>query len=168
MKSVLISLAVGLALLLSACSPTTQSQLSVVPTTLTKPSLVPSTETAPTSTLLATETPTRTDQQGAVVVAITPTNLDQPGKTLDFQVSLETHSVDLSMDLTTLATLSTDTGLVDQAILWNGPKGGHHVSGILSFPTSLDGKLVLAGAKMLTLTIKNLDAPERIFTWSLP
>ncbi|HBG74703.1 MAG: hypothetical protein A2X25_11770 [Chloroflexi bacterium GWB2_49_20] len=168
MKPVLLSLAAGLALLLSACSPTTQKQPPVILATLTQPSIVPSTETSPASTLSTSESLTRTDQQGAVVVAVTPLNFDQPGETLDFQVSLETHSVDLGMDLVTLSTLVTDTGLVDQAILWDGENGGHHVSGTLSFPASVEGKPVLEGATKLILTIKDVDAPERVFIWDLP
>lgn len=33
------------------------------------------------------------------------------------------------------------------------------------FPAFQDGKSVLAGAKTLTLTIQDVDVPERIFTW---
>jgi hypothetical protein len=40
----------------------------------------------------------RTDEQGAVIVVVEPVNLDSPGETLDFEVSLDTHSVDLSTD----------------------------------------------------------------------
>ncbi len=48
-----------------------------------------------------------------------------------------------------------------------GASGGHHVSGVLSFPTVADGVTLLEGASHLTLTIHNVDAPERSFTWSL-
>ncbi len=48
------------------------------------------------------------------------------------------------------------------------PTGGHHVSGTLSFPASVEGKPVLDGATKLTLTIKSVDAPERVFIWDLP
>jgi len=110
---------------------------------------------------------TRTDQQGAVVIEVTPLDLEAPGQTLDFQVSLNTHSVDLSMDLTALATLKTDTGSSVQAASWNGPRGGHHVSGKLSLPATLDGKGLLQGASRLTLTIQNVGAPSRVFTWDI-
>ena len=110
---------------------------------------------------------TRTDSQGAITFEVTPLNLDNPGDTLQFDVSMSTHSIDLSMDLTPLATLTTDTGSTVQATLWDGPKGGHHVEGKLSFPLSQNGKSILDGAKQLTLTIKNVDAPERTFVWEL-
>ena len=80
---------------------------------------------------------------------------------------MNTHSVDLSMDLATLASLTTDDGRSVQATLWDAQLGGHHVSGILSFPASLDGKKLLDGATKLALTITDVDAPGQIFTWEL-
>lgn len=105
------------------------------------------------------------DQQGAVVVEIVPLNLNAPGNTLDFEVALNTHSVDLSMDLATLATLETDTGQIVQAILWEAPSGGHHVSGILSFPSQVDGFSVIENASKISIIIEKVDAPARVFSW---
>lgn len=110
---------------------------------------------------------TQIDEQGAVVVEVTPGNLDDPGEALTFDVALNTHSVDLSMDLTQLATLTTDTGLRASAVSWDGMAGGHHVSGVLSFPTKVDEESLLEGATTLTLVIQNVDAAERAFTWNL-
>lgn len=107
------------------------------------------------------------DEQGFVEVTITPLNLNAPDETLDFSVGLNTHSVDLSMDLASLATLEADNGLGVQAVLWDAPSGGHHVSGVLSFPTLVDGEQLLEGASHLTLKIHDVDAPERNFTWRL-
>lgn len=107
----------------------------------------------------------RMDEQGAVMVEIIPKNLNNPAHTLDFDVRLNTHSVDLSMDLAELATLTTDTGLSVQASSWEAPAGGHHVSGRLSFPSSVNGVALLDGVRKLTLTITNVDAPVRVFTW---
>jgi hypothetical protein len=109
----------------------------------------------------------RTDTQGAVTVEVTPDNLSNPGDELVFEVSMNTHSVDLSMDLAQLAILSVDNGSYVQATLWDAPVGGHHVSGKLSFPASVDGKALLDGAARLTLTINNVDVPQRVFTWEL-
>ena len=60
---------------------------------------------------------------GAVVVEIVPQKLNNPGQTLDFEVRMNTHSVDLSMNLAGLATLTTDTGKTVQAIGWDAPSG---------------------------------------------
>ena len=110
---------------------------------------------------------TRTDEQGAVVVKVKPLNLSHPGETLDFDVAMDTHSVDLSMDLGTLATLTTDNGRSVAATKWNAPAGGHHAESTLLFPAKLEGVPVLEGAARLTLTLRNVDAPERVFTWNL-
>ena len=109
----------------------------------------------------------RSDQQGAVVVSITPLNLADSSEQLEFGVALETHSVDLSMDLAVLSLLTTDTGVIIQATLWDAPRGGHHVSGKLIFPALFDGKSILEGASQLTLTILDVDAPSRVFEWLL-
>ena len=110
---------------------------------------------------------TRIDQQGGIVIEITPLNLNTSTDTLEFDVVMNTHSIDLSTDLVTLSTLSTDTGVTVQAILWDAPRGGHHVSGKLRFPVIKDGTSILVDAGKLTLTIVNLDAPSRAFEWEL-
>jgi hypothetical protein len=106
----------------------------------------------------------RTDNQGAVAIMVEPLNLDSPGDALTFEVSMNTHSVNLSMDLSTLALLSTDNGNSVQAVSWDGgTEGGHHVSGNLTFPATNNGKSILDGAEELTLIIKDVDALERAF-----
>lgn len=142
------------ALLLAGCGAALQSASPTAQPNPTKQSAA----TAPVD--LA-----RVDEQGAVSVIVTPLNLDEPGQMLEFEVGLETHSVDLSMDLTKLATLTTDTGLSVQATAWDGPRGGHHVSGKLSFPNTDDSALILNEATELTLTLRDVDAPERVFKW---
>lgn len=107
------------------------------------------------------------DEQGFVEVAITPLNLNSPDESLKFNVDLNTHSVDLNMDLATLAILEANNGLSVQASSWDAPSGGHHISGVLSFPSTADDSTLLEGASHLTLKIRDVDAPERTFTWSL-
>lgn len=117
------------------------------------------------NTGLWSENDTQIDQQGAVVVEITPINLNSPGQTLNFDVALNTHSVDLSMDLASLAALTSPNGLNLTGTNWDGPSGGHHVSGILSFELSEADLSLLEEADQLTIVILNIDAPERIFNW---
>ncbi len=155
MKSPILFTLSTIALLLASCSPTASSP------GLTAPEPTQVEQTQP-------EGSTRTDSQGAVTIEVTALNLDNPADSLQFDVSMNTHSVELDMDLVTLATLTTDTGITVQATLWDGPQGGHHVEGKLSFPASQSGVSLLDGAKRLTLTIKDVDAPERMFTWELP
>lgn len=157
MKHIPISLALLFGLAAAGCS------VFVQPTpTVEQPTLDPSVEPVSTAGL------SRVDEQGAVTVVVEPINLDSPGETLDFEVSMDTHSVDLSMDLTALATLTTNTELTASAVGWDAPRGGHHVSGKLSFPASVNGISLLQGATELILTLRNVDAPERIFKWELP
>lgn len=107
------------------------------------------------------------DEQGAVVFEVTPLNLGTPANTLEFDVAMNTHSVDLSMDLAALSTLSTDNGVIVQASKWDAVPGGHHVEGTLIFPSAQDGTSILEGASQLTLTIVDVDAPSRVFEWEL-
>ncbi len=111
----------------------------------------------------------RVDRQGAVEIAVWPLDLDvQGGDLLAFEVSMNTHSVDLSMDLAPLSTLSTDAGLQVKAVSWTGGSG-HHVRGLLTFPSvTSDGTPLLANGQRLVLTIRDVDAPSREFAWELP
>jgi hypothetical protein len=112
---------------------------------------------------------TAVDDQGEVTVSVTPLNLDADEGTLNFDVSMDTHSVDLTMDLSGLAILTTDNGRSLNAVSWDAVPGGHHASGQLSFPALLDGTPSLADATSLTLTIREVgvDAPTRTFMWTL-
>lgn len=157
MKRILLPAILNLSLVLSACSATsTPLQTDPQPDSVSTNSSSPSNDSA-----------MRIDQQGAIIFEITPLNLDAPTDTFEFDVVMTTHSIDLIMDLATLATLTTDTGVSVESSLWDAPLGGHHVEGKLIFPTTKDGKPILEGATKLTLTIINVDAPTRIFEWEL-
>jgi hypothetical protein len=157
MKRILLPAILILSLVLSACSATsTPLQTDPQPDAVSGDSSSPSKDSA-----------MRIDQQGAIIVEITPLNLDAPTDTLEFNVVMTTHSIDLIMDLAKLSTLTTDTGVSVEAAIWNAPLGGHHVEGKLIFPTTKDGKPLLDGATKLTLTIMNIDTPTRIFEWGL-
>lgn len=157
MKRILLPALLTLSLVLSACSAT-----SAPPPSDPQPDSV-STEAASPSN----DSATRIDEQGAIIIEITPLNLDSPTDTFEFDVVMDTHSIDLSMDLATLSTLTTDTGVSVESTLWDAPLGGHHVEGKLIFPATKDGKPIFEGATKLTLTILNVDAPSRVFEWEL-
>lgn len=110
---------------------------------------------------------TLVDEQGAVTVSVTPLNLGKEPAELTFEVALNTHSVELSMDLADLASLRTDTGLTLTAAAWDAPRGGHHVTGVLTFAAPEDNLDILKDATSIVLTIENLDASERTFTWNI-
>ena len=174
MKRYYIPAIIILTITLTACSvastapqanPQPASVSTAIPTPTDDPAILPT--LFPNMNVNANKDMTRLDEQGMVVVEITPLNLGTPAETLNFDVVLNTHSVDLSMDLAALATLTTDTGVSVQAISWDAPRGGHHVSGKLIFPSIQEGKSIIEGASKLTLTILNLDVPSRIFEWEL-
>ncbi len=162
MRRFLPPLLLTLALVLISCAPAPDG---TTPPPAGQPGVHPapvSTESASAAGAQAPADLTRSDQQGVVTVDVTPLNLSDPSGNLEFEVALNTHSIDLSMDLAALATLTTDTGLIVQATLWDATPGGHHVSGKLVFPA-----MNLEGASKLTLTIVDLDAPSRTFEWQL-
>jgi len=158
-----MSLIVLTAILMAGCSSSPATG-SAVPVTTTRTPVPTGTAATPGE---ATEAETRIDEQGAVVFAVTPLNLESPRDTLDFEVVMETHSVDLSWDLAAQAVLRTDTGLEVQATSWP-VGGGHHYSGTLSFPaTTAAGESVMDGVDVLTMVIRDTDVPERMFVWEL-
>ena len=167
----LFALTLLLLFILAACAPsqstpvqpTLASNVVAAPTPTDNPALIPTLfPNAEANSDLA-----RTNEQGMVVFQVTPLNLGTPADTLEFNVAMNTHSVDLSMDLAALSTLSTDTGVTVQATKWDATPGGHHVSGKLIFPATSSGKSILDGTSKLTLTIVNVDAASRAFEWEL-
>ena len=159
--------------LLVACAPS--QAVNEPPTPAASPALDVTSTPTDDPALLPTLFPnssgngelSRVDEQGAVVFEVTPLNLGIPADTLNFDVAMNTHSVDLSMDLAALSTLSTDNGAIVQASKWDAVPGGHHVEGTLLFSSMQDGTSILEGASKLTLTIVDVDAPSRVFEWEL-
>lgn len=110
-----------------------------------------------------------TAEAGGVTVAVTPLTLGDPhAASLDFQVALDTHTVELGDDLAKLAVLKVG-GRDVPATSWQAPEGGHHVSGLLTFPAvDAAGNRTLDNASTVTLIIRNLaGVPLRTFTWTL-
>ena len=90
--------------------------------------------------------------------------LDKAGGVFSFEVALNTHSVDLDYDLTELSWLQVGEETPIRAGSWSGARGGHHLSGVLEFP-SVD----LKGEERLEIRIRSVGgAAERVFRWDLP
>ncbi len=180
-KRITLLLMITLALGLAACagapgtppsatavSPTSTSVVAEPTSATSRPTAAPPADSATASSaaplVLPADLP-RKDSQGSVEFVVTPLNLSQPGATLDFDVSMNTHSVNLAWDLAAQSELTTDAGREVKGQSWP-VSNGHHVDGTLTFPTqTADGAPLLAGAKKLTLTIQNAGAPERVFVW---
>lgn len=134
------------------------------PETFAKPEIPVQRETdGPLSSDLA-----QTDTQGEVVVVVRPVNLSNPAQPLEFEIEMDTHSVELDMDIASLAVLEADNGKRLGTASWNGSSGGHHLAGRLSFVDVAENDFSLDGARTLTLIITDVSAPERVFHWSLP
>src|SRR5512138_3646623 len=100
MKNFALPLLLTLTLILAACAPQANPNS-------TQPSALPVTQAIVTPTddpsILPTLFPntggandmTRIDEQGAVIIEVTPLNLGTPADTLEFDISMNTHSVDL-------------------------------------------------------------------------
>jgi hypothetical protein len=161
-RLVLVSLA---AVLLAACSGRGETQPQVASTSQPEISTVqPEISTLPAGG--ESDDLARSDGQGAVEIVIQPRNeLSPVDGLLEFDVSMNTHSVDLSMDLADLSTLETDLGLHVTAGWWSGGTG-HHVQGVLTFPAQDEaGRMILDGARTITLRIEGVDAAVREFRW---
>lgn len=103
-----------------------------------------------------------TSDQG-VTVRVTPKSVGSPDSRWEFVVTLDTHSADLSDDLTLSATLVTDEGRTFRPVSWQGaPPGGHHREGVLAFevPAPRPGVIELRIARPG-------EAAPRIFRWQL-
>ncbi len=158
-QSLPVVVLLGAALLvLAACGggPATVSAVPTAPPT-TEPS---NADVAPPPMTFSTQF----HEGGRVSVAVTPLDLSGTAETFSFQISMDTHSVDLGYDLSQLATLRTDQGAAVQAIRWDGPVGGHHVNGTLYFPA-----VNLEEAQWVQVVIRQVaGVPERVFHWNLP
>ena len=110
----------------------------------------------------------RVDRQGAVEVAVKPMNTgDGSDGVIRFDVTMNTHSVDLSMDLARLSTLANDLGIRLDAESWTGGSG-HHIRGQLDFLMyTPDGTPLIGDATEIILTIRDVDASERVFVWQV-
>ena len=103
-----------------------------------------------------------TNRGNNVTVDVAPVQLAS-GKSVKFEVRMNTHSVPLEQDLTAVSTLKDDQGGNYQPVKWQGsPPGGHHRSGILEFP------ILKGNPKTVKLIIKEVaGVPERTFEWKL-
>ncbi|MDP1741626.1 hypothetical protein [Polaromonas sp.] len=121
---------------------------------------------APLSALAQTSTEasaTRSSSDRGVTVKVTPKWIGSSGNRWEFNIVLETHSADLSDDLTQIATLTTNDGRTLKPTGWVGAgPTGHHREGVLAFdvaaprPSAVELKIARPG-----------ESAPRIFRWQL-
>lgn len=105
----------------------------------------------------------KSNDEKAVTVEVTPLNLPQGGSSLDFEVAFNTHSVELDFDPTAISVLRDDQGHEYPALAWDGGgPTGHHRSGTLRF------KVFDHPTNFVEVVIRSIaGVPERVFRWNL-
>ena len=101
------------------------------------------------------------DDQASVTVTVTPTLVSEESEEWKFNVVMDTHSVELDQDMTKYAVLVDDKGKEYVPIKWDGPVGGHHREGTLSFVP------IAPYPQWLIMKIKGIGGVDRSFSWTL-
>lgn len=101
------------------------------------------------------------DEQASVTVTVTPTLLSEESEEWKFDVVMDTHSVELDQDMTKIAILVDEQGKEYKALNWEGPTGGHHREGIITF------NKITPAPKSVELKISDIGGVVRSFTWQL-
>lgn len=104
---------------------------------------------------------TKTDDRVSVAVVITPLDLSPQSAEWKFDVGMNTHSVELDQDMTKSAVLIDDKGKEYKPVKWEGPVGGHHREGVLSF------KPVIPASQSIQLKLLDIGGVDRNFIWQL-
>lgn len=106
---------------------------------------------------------TQTSSARGVIIKVTPKSLGSRDGHWEFSVALDTHSADLSDDLTQNVLLLTGDGRSFKPVRWTGAgPGGHHRQGVLAFevpappPSALELRIVRPG-----------ESAPRTFRWKL-
>lgn len=101
----------------------------------------------------------KSDSQGGVTITVTPKIFLESA--WDFEITLDTHSVELNEDLTKAAILVDENGKEYKPSAWRGdPAGGHHRKGILRFSS------IKIQPLSFVVKIKKIGGiAERIFDW---
>ena len=109
----------------------------------------------------ASNLPPQSSREGGVAVQVTPRLVS--GSTWEFEISINTHSGDLSDDLEKAVVLVADAGTSYTPVAWEGaPPGGHHRKGVLRF------KAVTPQPQAIELKLQRPGEPTpRSFRWQL-
>lgn len=126
-------------------------------------SSTPAASGTPSSSASSAGQATQTSDGGQVTVVA---EWAGPGGGAVFDITLDTHSVDLdALDLSD-AILRNDRGETMSAQPWAAAKGGHHRQGALTFQG--DAAPFFAGATWVELVVSGVgDLPERRLRWEV-
>lgn len=113
----------------------------------------------PEQQVKTTQWETKTEEQASVTVVVTPLDISPQSTEWKFDVGMNTHSVELDQDMTKSAVLIDDQGKEYKPLSWEGPVGGHHREGTLTFTP------VTPTPKTVELKITGIANVIRTFTW---
>lgn len=105
----------------------------------------------------------QTNSEENVTVQITPLNISKTSNFWEFEISMQTHSVELNQDLVKNSVMIDNNGKRYYPVAWEGdPPSGHHRKGILKF------EAISPIPKSIMLKINQIgDVQERVFKWDL-
>ncbi|KKT95008.1 MAG: hypothetical protein UW97_C0030G0004 [Parcubacteria group bacterium GW2011_GWA2_45_15] len=101
----------------------------------------------------------KVDDQASVTVTVTPIDILSGSKEWKFDVVMDTHSVELDQDLIKTTVLIDDQGKEYKPISWEGPVGGHHREGVLTFSQ------IIPPPQSVELKISGIGDVVRSFVW---
>ena len=103
----------------------------------------------------------KVDDQASVTVTVTPTLFSEESGEWKFDIVMDTHSVELDQDMTKVSILIDEQGTEYKALNWDGPTGGHHREGVLTFNE------ITPAPKSVELKITDIGGVVRTFNWQL-
>ncbi len=121
----------------------------------------PTTNQASQQTNTKQKLESKIDDQASVTVTVTPVDISSQSKEWKFDVVMDTHSVELDQDLLKIIVLVDDQGKEYIPINWEGPVGGHHREGIITF------NQITSTSKSIELKVSGVGDVVRSFTWQL-
>lgn len=102
----------------------------------------------------------KTGEQAAVTVTVTPVNISSQREEWEFDVLMNTHSVELDQNILKISALVDNQGKEYKPIRWDGAEaGGHHREGVLIF------NRISPFPKSVELKISEIGSVVRSFKW---
>lgn len=105
----------------------------------------------------------RENNEGTVMVSVTPQDVLTTAAAWRFGVQFNTHVTPITQDIVAVASLSGDGSAGERPMAWEGdPPGGHHRKGVLVF------KPLDPMPATITLDVREVGGvADRTFTWNL-
>lgn len=103
----------------------------------------------------------QSDSKASVTVDVAPSELGINKLQNIFDISFNTHSVEMDYDFSKVIVLKDNMGNTYEALEWTGGQGGHHVSGDIIF-SAIDVQ-----ASSIEIDVLGVGGVDRKFRWHL-